>query len=244
MQSEVAQLPLPLRVWGWFERNRQQALWGLAAAVLVIFLVTFLLYRHSQKDVVAGRALSVVTAPQPGPTPRPESPQALVGVANEYPKTPAGARARLMAGVAFFTEGKYDEARTQFERFLRESRDNRFAGQALLGIAACHDAQGKTNEAVLAYKSLIDGHPGDSVLPQAKFSLGCLYEGQGKLELARGLFEEVGNDRFGSLGSEAGMRHQELLRRHPELIPPPKAITLPTNTPASIATPPIQIQKP
>lgn len=128
-------------------------------------------------------------------------------------------------------EGKSSDAKAQFERFSREYTDSPFRGEALLGIAACLDAQGKANEAITAYKELIDRHPTDAVLPQARFALARRYEAQNKPELARTLFEEVErNNPYGSLGSEAGMRLEELKVKYPNLAAssvPPTTNTLP-----------------
>jgi TolA-binding protein len=239
MESHVAQLPLAHRAWAWFETNRKQAYWGALGIVLAGLLVTFLVWKHGEKDIVAGQALSAVSIPQlgggAGPM-RPDAAQAYVKIAADYPKSPAGARARLMAGASLFADGKYDEARTQFEIYRRDHRESRLLSQALLGIAACLDAQGKTNEATTAYKDLVDHYPGENVVSQAKFSLACLYEAQSKPEQARTLFEDVTRtDPYGSLGSEAGMRLEELMKKNPNLAPILKA-------PAT--TPPIQIEKP
>ena len=54
--------------------------------------------------------------------------------------------------------------------------------------------------------------------------LACLYEAQNKPELARNLFEEVErNNPYGSLGSEAGMRLEELKLKYPSLAMPRRA---------------------
>jgi hypothetical protein len=72
-----------------------------------------------------------------------------------------------------------------------------------------------------AYKELIERHPGDSAVPQAKFALARLYEAQNKPELARTYFEEVAQaDPYGSVGSEAGMRLEELKIKYPNLVTP------------------------
>ena len=55
-----------------------------------------------------------------------------------------------------------------------------------------------------------------------------LYEAQNEPEQARNLFEEVErSDPYGSLGSEAGMRLEELKMKYPKLVPP--APPMPTN---------------
>src|SRR5215468_2169516 len=177
MQSEVTQLPLTHRLWAWFEMNRKRALWGAAAAVALILVVAILIWRQGEKAMVAGQAFSIVASPLPSAASA-SSAQAYLRIANQYPGTQAGIRAQLMAAATLFADGKFDEARVQFER-LRERRDRRFMAQALLGIAACLHAQGKTNEALTAYKTVIDTQPGENVLPQAKFSLASLYEATG-----------------------------------------------------------------
>src|SRR5205085_424559 len=89
------------------------------------------------------------------------------------------------------------------------------------GIAASLEAQGKTAEAITAYKDLVEHRPNDTSVPQAKFALGSLYEAQNKPEQAFPLFEEAFRaDPSGPIGSEAGMRAEELKQKYPNLAPP------------------------
>ncbi len=215
------------KLWAWFEKNKRQVTWGAAALVAVGLGVWLFVWQQNEKEVSASEALSAAAMPQlmmPGAGPA--TADGLLKIAASYPKSSAAARAVLMAGASLFVEGKYTEAQGLFERFTREYRDSPFMGQALLGIAACQDAMGKTNDAITAYKDIVDRHPGETVVPQAKFALARLYELQNKPEQARILFEDVArNDPAGSLGSEAGMRLEELLARHPELAPKPATPT-------------------
>jgi tetratricopeptide (TPR) repeat protein len=248
MESEVTQLPLWQQAWAWFEANKKQTLWGTGALVLVGLIVALVLYRRDEADIAAGEALSNVALPQMTGASRGDSPDAYLKVAAAYRGSRAGARALLLGAGGLFMEGKYDEARNQFERFNREYGDSPFKGEALLGIAACLDAQSKTNEAVTAYKNLIDRRPADYVLPQARFALARLYEAQNKPELARTLFEEVErNNPYSSLGSEAGIRLEDLKVKYPNLAPPvvptptnamPPNLTAPSNAlPAKVVAP-------
>lgn len=228
MESDAVELPFSDKAWAWFEMNKKPTIWGATALVVVGVSVAFFFYRQSEQELAAGEALSNVIVPQltgaPGHT---ESAEAYLKVAAAYPKASAAARAVLLAGGSLFVEGKYPEAKAQFDRFAREYRDSPFMGQALLGIAACQDAQGKTNEAIAAYKDLIDHHPAENVLAQARFALGNLYEAQHDPEKARNQFEEVARENpYGSIGSEAGMRLEELKIKHPNLWP---ATPMPTN---------------
>jgi tetratricopeptide (TPR) repeat protein len=128
-------------------------------------------------------------------------------------------------------DGKYPEAKTQFERFRRDYAGSPFMGEALLGIAACQEAQGQTREAMTTYKEVVDRYSTDSNVPQAKFALGRLYEAQNEPEKARNYFEEVERaDPYGSLGDESKMRLEDLRTKYPKLfepVAPPPMATLP-----------------
>jgi tetratricopeptide (TPR) repeat protein len=228
MESEVAQIPLWQQAWAWFEANKKQALWGAGVLGAVCLVVAFILYNRSETQLAASEALSNVAMQQAGSAAPANIAEAYLKVAATYPNSAAGARALLFAGTSLFVEGKYAEARTQFERFTREYTGSPFRGEALLGVASCLNAEGKANEAIAAYKDLIDRRLSEYALPQARFALGCLYEAQNKPELARNLFEEVErNNPYGSLGSQAGMRLEELKVKYPSLAIP--AAPPPTN---------------
>ncbi len=163
-------------------------------------------------------------------------------LAARYQNSGAGARALLLAAGSLFADGKYPEAQAQFEKFTRQYHDSPFLGEALLGVAACLDAQGKTDAALTAYKDLVNRHSGENVVPQAKFALGRIYVAQNKPELARDEFAEVERqDRFGSLGNEAGMQIEELIAKYPKLAPATPAPFAPTvqmltNAPVKVPT--------
>jgi TolA-binding protein len=229
MESDVGQVPVSHKALAWFEANKRQTLWGAGVVMVVGVVVAFVLYRQNEADVAASEALSSVSMPQlASPGSRADTAEAFLKVAATYPKSRAGARAVLLAAGSLFADGKYPEAKTQFERFKREYTDSPLIGEALLGVAACLDAQGNGPDAIAAYKNLVDHHQGDVVLPQAKFALARLYEAQNQPEQARNLFEEVEHsDPYGSLGSEAGMRLEELNQKFPKLVPPPAP--MPTN---------------
>jgi tetratricopeptide (TPR) repeat protein len=236
MDSDAAQLPVMDRLQIWFGQNRNQALTGATIVVAIGLIVGFYVWYKGEKETSASEALTSVSLPT-GPGPRADAADAYLKVAATYPKSSAAARAVLLAGGTLFVDGKYDQAKAQFEKFTREYRDTTFMGEALLGIAACLDAQNKTEEAIRAYKDLTEHHSGDPSVPQAKFALARLYEGQGKPELSRTLFEDVArSEPYGSLGSEAGMRLEELKMKHPELFTPAPAMTpeVPQNLPQII----------
>lgn len=227
MESNVAQLPLGHKLWAWFEENKKAVIYGSAGVVLVGLVVWFFIWQKEEKEAAAGEALARVALDQSNPAaPHTDSAEAYLKVSAQYPNSAAGARALLLAAGNLFAEGKYPEAKTQFDKFVREYHSSPLLVQGLLGVAACLEAQGKASDAISIYKDLVEHHPNDPAAPQAKFALARLYEGDKKFEQARGLFEEVERaDPYGSLGSEAGMRLEELYAKHPELAPKPTTVT-------------------
>ena len=244
MSSEVAQLSAYDRAYAWFDANKKQVSWGAAVLLFAGLVVGFFLYQRNQKETDASEALSTISTPMLGQAgARADSADAYFKIASQYPNSSAAARALLLGAGSLFVEGKYGEARTQFEKFAREHRQSPLMSQALLGIAACLDAQGKTNEATTAYKNIVDRHSGENVAPQARFALARLYEAQGKPEQAHTLYEDVArNDPYGSLGSEAGMRSEELKVKYPQLaapVAPPPTISAPVLTAPSTSAAPV-----
>jgi tetratricopeptide (TPR) repeat protein len=222
MQSDAVKLSGFDRAWVELENHKKQVAWAGAGLVILGLLAWFFVWNRQENEVRAAEALSLASSPQLGqPGSPPNSAESYLKVAAEYPEAKAGVRALLLAGGAYFVEGKFAEAKTQFEKFARQHRESPLVGQALLGIAACHEAQGNTNEAVTAYKNLVDRHSNESFILQAKFALARLYEAQNKPEMAQPLYEEVARgDSYGMLGSEAGMRFEELRIKYPHLVPP------------------------
>lgn len=209
---------------------------GSAAALVIGLIVWFVLYQQSQKQINASQALSSVFATQLTSGARAENPDGFLQIAAKYPHSSAAERALLLAASSLFSQGKSPEAQAQFDKFVREHRESPLIAEAQLGIAACLDAQGKTDQAIAAYKQVVERHPTENVIPQAKFSLARLYEAQNKPDQAYKLYEDVARDPYGSLGSEAGMRLEELKLKHPNL-----AATTPTAPPAS-KTLPLKVQ--
>jgi len=238
MESDVTQTAGFYKLWAWFETNKKQVTWGTLAVIALGLIGWYVMWQQGEKELKASEALANISVSRSmGAGPRAQNPDEYLKVVASYPKSSAAARALLRAAGSLFVEGKYSEAQAQFQRFAREYRDSPFMGQAMLGIAACLDAQGKTEEAIAAYRSLIDHHPGENIIPQARFALARLYEAQNKPELARPLFEDVARgDPYGSLGSEAGMRLEELKVKNPNLFAPPPSALMPA--PAPVVSPP------
>jgi tetratricopeptide (TPR) repeat protein len=236
MEQNVVQLTLFEQLWAWFETNRKQVIWGVSVAAIVALVVSFYIWNKDQNAVEAADALSKLEAGgvfDPGR--HTVDAEAYLQIARNHAGTSAAARALLQAGAVLFTQGKYEEARAQFERFSREYADSPFLTQALLGVATSLDAQGKTTEAMQAYENLTKRYAGTSVATQAEFGLARIYDSQGKFESAWGLYEKLTRQLGPNsiLGSEAGMRAEELKEKLPASVTT-SAPLLPTAAPATL----------
>jgi TolA-binding protein len=251
MQSDVGQLPFTHKALAWFEANKKQTLWSVGIVMAVGLIIAFFVYRQDETEMAASEMLSnIAVTPATSAGSRTDPTEAYLKVVSTYPKSRAASRALLLAAGSLFVDGKYADAKTQFERFRRDYAGSPFLGEAVLGVAACLEAQGQTREAMTAYKELVDRYSTDSNVPQAKFALGRLSEAQNEPEKARNYFEEVERaDPSGSLGDEAKMRLEDLKTKYPKLfepVAPPPAVALPfTNaapvpkaaSPTNLATP-------
>ncbi|HET7626625.1 MAG TPA: tetratricopeptide repeat protein [Verrucomicrobiae bacterium] len=218
MESDITESPLLYKTWLWFEANKKQVITGLVVIVVLGIAAGIYFYGRMQKNVSASEALAELTTR--GPESGQVQPEAFAKIATDYAGTSAAGRALLVAGARYFEASNYTQAQAQFEKFLSQYRDSDFTGQALFGIAASLDAQGKSADAIKAYKDIIEHHSTDEVAPQAMLALGQIYEAQGDFELARDTYGQLERMGPGSLGSTAAMRLQDLESKHPELALP------------------------
>lgn len=234
MESESHQHDATLyQAWAWFETHKKEVTYGIAAAMGIGLVIYFISWNNQQKQDAASEAFSkAFTAQLFGGT---ADIAALKSVTTEYSGSKAAERAELLLGTDLFVQGKYADAQTAFQKFLRDNAGSPLSSQALLGVAACLDAQGKTNEAITAYDDLRSRHATENVAPQAKFALARLYQGQNKLKEALQLYEDLATSSPGSsIGSEAGGLAEDIKAKHPDLIPPR---IMPTNLPTMGAQP-------
>jgi len=215
----------------WFELNKKRVLTGTLIVLVVGLLAGLAINYQSQKEVRASEALSDIKLPS-SPTILPDSgtADAYLQVARAHKGTQAAGRALIMSGSTFFTQGLYEDAKKQFEQFVRDYPASPFVAEAQYGIASCLDAEKKTTEAIAKLEELRRRYAKSSVMDETKLSLARLYEEQGKPAQAIDLYDElVKANQYGGIGSEAGLRMEDLLAQHPELRK--------TNAPPIIANP-------
>jgi predicted negative regulator of RcsB-dependent stress response len=236
MESDVTQSALFYKLWAWGDKNRKQLLYGVVALVVLLIAIAFWLAHQNETQNDANDALSKLTSRQTSSSTPAASPDSLLKVASDYAGTEAAQRALLLAATDLFAAGKYDEAQTQFQKFLQQYAGSPLAAQAALGMAASYDAQNKTNDAVTAYQGVVDRYQTQNVAPQARLALARLQAAQGKVKEARNNLEELSRSNPGTITSQAGLMLQELNAAHPELEP--------TNKPVTVTAPAIKLETP
>jgi predicted negative regulator of RcsB-dependent stress response len=212
----------------WAHANRKRLIAGLVAVLIAGGVIGLTIWNKSHHELMANEALANIKDP-PGSREHPTAADAApyVQVANDYQGTAAAARARLMAGGALFEAGNFKDAGEQFNRFLQENPSHPLANEALLGVAASLEGDGKNADAIARYEDLIKHHMADTTGPQAKSALARLYLAENRPEEALPLYDELarGNNNE-SWALEAEIGRQELYTKYPNLKKPPvRALT-------------------
>ncbi len=221
----------------WLEVNKKKLVIGAAAATGLAIITTVIVVQQNQKEARASKALSDIRLPLFGNQAQPPGvAEELLKVAREHPRTKAGSRALVEAAGALFVENRYAEAQTQFEEFAKLYPASPWRAQAALGVAASLDAQSKKAEALARYEDLRKKFANDPIIDGVKLALARHYE-TSKPDEAFNLYQElVKANPYSGLGAEAGLRQEELLQKHPELMKtnPPAMPPLPPGAPATL----------
>ena len=224
MESNATQTADFYKLVAWADENRKRLIGITVAVVVIVAAITAYVYYKQHRETQASEALSNLKPPgTPAAKGGPAPAEDYVKLAEANSGTGAAARALLVAGGIYFDSNKFADAQKQFENFLSQYPESPLRSEAMIGVAASLEAQGKKDEAAAKYKELIDRRSGDPVMPQAKSALARIYESQNKPELALALYKEMtekggGND---SWTAEAPIQMEELLTKYPKLRPAP-----------------------
>jgi tetratricopeptide (TPR) repeat protein len=233
MSSETTESARGIEFLAWVETHKTRLLIGVAVVALLASGLALYRWRSAQLEMQANSALVQVQMrrSKPGETNSEPKADEYLEVARRYSSTGAGQRAQLLAAGALFREGKYAESQAIFEALHATRLGQDLEETAALGLAACLEAAGKTEEAISAYREVITEYADSAVAAQAKLALGGVLESKNELQQALGFYDQVLTTAW---SSEAELRRQALLSRHPELAPPV------TNAPA-VSVPEISI---
>lgn len=235
MDSQASPSHVGINIQTWFAQNKKTLLYvGGILLVLIVGISAFLQFQAS-KEATASQALSDIRVPfNPATMPPPGMSQKLAELANQHKGTKAAARALHISAGLFFVERDFARAQEQFNALVQNYPESPWVPDANLGVAACLEAQGKTDDAIKKYEDIKKRYATATILDDAKLGLARLYEKSNPTESWK-LYEELLNAERGSgMSAEAGLRQEELVKQHPELAslrqPPPPPM-MPTNRP-------------
>lgn len=241
MDSETQKTESVYDFLAWFEVNKKRVAIGGAVFLVLAGAIATAIWYNEQKEIRASEALSAVRVPMnPNEAAAPDTVKKLEEVVAEYPGTKAAARAELIRAGLLYTEGQYAEAQAAFERFQRDHSESPWFANAFYGVAACLDAQSKTNEAIAKYEDFIRRYPNHVSVDQARLHVATLLEGIGKPAQALEQYEKITKSVvFSPAMSEARQRQQQLLEKYPELVQTNKPVispVVPSLTQTSVVT--------
>ena len=222
MAKQVETLPIDLLTW--YEVNKKAVFIGLG--VIVAAAAGVILWKgqvRSKLETSSGALLAILAATKE------KAPIAeLQKIIADHPGTPAAAQAALLAGKSLFEDGKFAEARAQFDAAANSNGTDDLAASAQYGLAACFDAENKTTEALNAYQQVIDFPGARHLAGLARITKGRVHESLGQFKEALALYDAVIKLPTSASATEASQLRTELVRRHPELEtrsaePPPAA---------------------
>lgn len=232
MSDTTPNKSLDLDLLTWFELNKNAVVSGVV--LMVIALAGMIVWKHQSEQAEIAASDSLLLAKLEQEEDMSPDIETLNALADRYSSRPTGAQAKLLAARELFIAGKYSEARERFES-LADSPLSDISNVALLGIAACLDAEDKTDESLRAYQKVIDLPDADSVSSQARMSKAQLHEALGQPEAALAIYATMIEGDMTVASSEARIRRADLLRKHPELDAPSSV----TNT-IEVVAPPVE----
>lgn len=206
----------------WFEVNKKKI--GIVSLLILVggFAAYVINHKAHEKEVTASAELAGVrTRMNAGTNEPPVSSSAYLAIIDKHPGTEAAQRALLLGASALFTEGKYSEAQSRFEKILNDHASSPWAGEAAYGLAKSLEAQGKRDEALTGYQRVITSYGNDAVADSARMDVARIYEAQGKPDLALKTYEEITKAGMTMANQDAFVRRERILKQHPHLAPPP-----------------------
>lgn len=90
-----------------------------------------------------------------------------------------------------YKEGRFDEARGEFRKFLNQFPQTEFSDNAQFWIAECYFKEGKYEEAILAYEEVVKKYPKGNKVPDALLKQGICFGALGDKDSSRILLQRV-----------------------------------------------------
>lgn len=210
---------------GWCDANKNRLVMWAGILVLAALVVGFIVWQRGQRAINAENELSSIRVPfSPSEPLAPGTGDALAKIADEYSGTAAAAKATLRAGTSYFAENNFAKAQEQFDKVLRSYGESPWVPQAVFGLAAVAEAQGKAPEAIAKYDDFAKKYTTDPAVDLARLNMARLYEQTKQPAQALEVLKKMTEGQAGGFNpgaSEAQEKMRALFAKHPELLPPP-----------------------
>lgn len=111
-----------------------------------------------------------------------------------HPSGIQGGFAHFYRAESYYVKGNYDEALNSYRAalpLLRKKED--FKPMILFSMAAAYEAANKLQQAIAAYKQLIDEHSAHYLVPEAQMGMARCYELTGDVQSAVSYYQTVGS---------------------------------------------------
>lgn len=189
-----------LKATDFVERYTRHILYCVLGLVVIVAVVVSYSKWRVQKETKAASILAEARAAQTDTTRSGKERQStlLRKVASDFKGTHSGDEAMILLADLAYDSGRYEEARSQYERYLRSGGNDLLQYSAMTGVAACLEQQQKLDEASLQYQKIADKSPKAFYAPIALLSAGRCYRVAGKVEDARRILDRVVKDYAGS----------------------------------------------
>ena len=173
---------------------------GLAVAVAIF--IAIILHRHRQET--ARQEASELFASAQGP-------QQLEAVIDQYPNSPEAPMALLTLASERYGAGEFELTEMHYHQFLDQFTDHTMRPAAELGLTHCHEALGRTEDALNGFRSFVAAQGDHYLAPLARLGEARVLAQQGNFEAARAIYEEIIDDPDSPWQAQAqsSLRHME-----------------------------------
>ena|SRR6185369_1842432 len=198
------------QVQGRIEEHKNEATW-IIAALVVIGVALFGYWAWNERTESRVHALLadalVVQEARVGPPAAATGPtgltfptereraQAVVtkfkAAADAYPKTDAGLFARYQEAATLMTLGSTAEAAKAYQQVIDAGGDKLYGQMARLGLAEAHARGGQYEQAITAYKELVQRKEGQLPIDGILIQLGRVYREAGRAAEAQQTFNRI-----------------------------------------------------
>jgi predicted negative regulator of RcsB-dependent stress response len=203
----VADLPdhIPeelIPVYDYWQRNRSKILTVASLAVIVVAGGVMYDRHRTQQYQTASAALATA-----------ESLESVESLTSRYGRTTLGPILRLKLAKAQFDAGRYEEALSTYDAFLRRDDKHDMADVARLGRAQCMEALSRAAEARGAYAAFATADPKHYLAPSAMLGEARCFALEGDKVRAKQCLERVMLAHAGTQWEEAARKLQGVIDR-------------------------------